>query len=140
MQSSSERLGLRERVTLISGAASGIGRAIALRLGEEGACVCILDLDGAGAERVAEEIRRAGGRAAARRVDICDAASVEGAVAEFEAECGAIDGLVNNAGWDVAGAGATWSHRLRHRRIGECAGNRAQECGCAGAGCRYLAV
>jgi 2-hydroxycyclohexanecarboxyl-CoA dehydrogenase len=102
MQSSSERLGLRERVTLISGAASGIGRAIALRLAEEGACVCILDLDGAGAERVAEEIRKAGGRAAARRVDICDAASVEGAVAEFEAECGAIDGLVNNAGWDVA--------------------------------------
>jgi 2-hydroxycyclohexanecarboxyl-CoA dehydrogenase len=94
--------GLRDRVTLITGAANGIGRAIALRLGDEGARVCILDQDGDGAESVAEEIRKRGAGAVARRVDIREGASVEQAVAEFEAECGAIEGLVNNAGWDVA--------------------------------------
>jgi 2-hydroxycyclohexanecarboxyl-CoA dehydrogenase len=94
--------GLRDSVTLVTGAASGIGRAIALRLGEEGAHVCILDLDAPGAEAVAEEIRKGGAPALARRVDITDAAEVERAVAEFESECGPIDGLVNNAGWDVA--------------------------------------
>ena len=94
--------GLRDRVTLITGAANGIGRAIALRLGDEGARVCILDQDGDGAESVAEEIRERGAEAVARRVDIRESESVEQAVAEFEAECGAIEGLVNNAGWDVA--------------------------------------
>ena len=94
--------GLRDRVTLVTGAASGIGRAIALRLGEEGATVCILDLDGDAAEAVAEEIHKGGARAVAQRVDITDAASVERSVAEFEMECGAIEGLVNNAGWDLA--------------------------------------
>ena len=94
--------GLRDRVTLITGAANGIGRAIALRLGDEGARVCILDQDGDGAESVAEEIRKRGAEAVARRVDIRESESVEQAVAEFEAECGAIEGLVNNAGWDVA--------------------------------------
>ena len=94
--------GLRDRITLVTGAASGIGRAIALRLGEEGATVCILDLDGDAAEAVAEEIRKGGARAVAQRVDITDAASVERSVAEFEKECGAIEGLVNNAGWDLA--------------------------------------
>jgi 2-hydroxycyclohexanecarboxyl-CoA dehydrogenase len=94
--------GLRDRVTLITGAANGIGRAIALRLGDEGARVCILDQDGDGADAVAQEIRKRGTEAVARRVDIRESESVEQAVAEFEAECGAIEGLVNNAGWDVA--------------------------------------
>ena len=97
-----EHRGLRDRVAIVTGAARGIGRAIALRLGEEGACVCILDLDGDGAETVAEEIQKAGSRAVARRVDITDGVAVERAVLEIEAECGPIDGLVNNAGWDVA--------------------------------------
>jgi 2-hydroxycyclohexanecarboxyl-CoA dehydrogenase len=96
--------GLRDRVTLITGAASGIGRATALRLAVEGACVGILDLDGEAAEAVADEIRKsaAGTRAFARRVDISDANAVEHAIDEFESECGPIGGLVNNAGWDVA--------------------------------------
>ncbi|MGI9431631.1 MAG: SDR family oxidoreductase [Myxococcota bacterium] len=95
--------GLADRAVLITGAASGIGRATALRLGEEGAAVLILDLDAAGAESTAEAIREAGGRAWARGADIVDAARVEEVVAAFEGEVAPIFGLVNNAGWDLAG-------------------------------------
>jgi len=95
--------GLADRAVLITGAASGIGRATALRLGDEGATVLILDLDGAGAESTAGAIREAGGRAWARGTDIADGAGVEDAVAAFEGEVGPIFGLVNNAGWDLAG-------------------------------------
>ena len=94
--------GLADRAVLITGAASGIGRATALRLGEEAARVGILDLDGDGAEAVADAIRAAGGRAGAWRVDITDAAAVEAAVAGFEKDLGPAHGLVNNAGWDLA--------------------------------------
>jgi len=94
--------GLVGRNTLITGAASGIGRATALRLGQEGAPVGILDLDGAGAERSAAEIREAGGRAVAYAVDITDLSVVEKAVEAFESEVGPIQALVNNAGWDLA--------------------------------------
>jgi len=94
--------GLSGRNTLITGAASGIGRATALRLGEEGAVVGILDLDGEGAEATAAAIRHAGGEARAYAVDISDLGAVERAVADFEAAVGPIRALVNNAGWDLA--------------------------------------
>ena len=93
---------LRDRPVLITGAASGIGRAIAERLAREGARVGILDRDGAGAEQTVQTIRAAGGVAQAATVDITDAAAVENAVTEFAREAGAIAGLVNNAGWDRA--------------------------------------
>lgn len=94
--------GLSGRRVLLTGGASGIGRAAALRLGEEGCHVGVLDLDGDGASATAETLAAAGGRASALPTDITDAAAVGEAVARFEAEAGPIDGLVNNAGWDRA--------------------------------------
>lgn len=87
---------------LVTGAASGIGRAIAVRLAEEAAIVGIFDLDGPGAQATAAAIAEAGGRSRAWEVDIADGPAVERAVAEFESELGPIAGLVNNAGWDQA--------------------------------------
>ena len=93
--------GLRDRIAVVTGGASGIGRAIALRLAEEGVQPVIFDLNDKGAEAVAEEARAAGGMAASRRCDIADYAAVQAAVQATEDEIGPIDFLVNNAGWDL---------------------------------------
>jgi 2-hydroxycyclohexanecarboxyl-CoA dehydrogenase len=87
---------------LLTGGARGIGRATALRLAEEGACVGIVDLSGEAAQQCAEEIAGRGGRAVAAQADITDANAVEAAVAAFAEAAGPITGLVNNAGWDHA--------------------------------------
>ncbi|MBW2245017.1 MAG: SDR family oxidoreductase [Deltaproteobacteria bacterium] len=94
--------GLEGLPVLVTGAASGIGRAIALRLSDEGAVVGIFDLDGSGAEVTVAAIAEAGGRGHAWQVDITDGPGVEAAVEAFEAELGPVAGLVNNAGWDEA--------------------------------------
>jgi 2-hydroxycyclohexanecarboxyl-CoA dehydrogenase len=90
--------GLSGRNVLLTGGASGIGRATAIRLAEEGCQVGILDIDEAGA---AGTIARCGGRAAFWRTDITDRGQVEAAVAAFEQQIGPIDFLANIAGWDV---------------------------------------
>ncbi len=95
--------GLRGRKTLITGAASGIGRATVQRLAAEGAVVGILDIDGDGAHRIAAELRRAGAQALSFEVDIVDASAVAAAIASFETEAGPVEALINNAGWDIAG-------------------------------------
>ncbi len=87
---------------IVTGAASGIGRAIAERLAADGAWVAIFDRSGAAAEALAGELRADGGRASAYPLDITDRAAVLRAVAAFEAEAGPAYGLVNNAGWDEA--------------------------------------
>ena len=95
--------GLREKVVIVTGGAAGIGAALCERFGEEGATVAIFDLDHAGAEKVAANIRAAGGKTKAYAVDISDRERVNAAVEEVEKEFGPIDVLVNNAGWDRAG-------------------------------------
>ena len=92
--------GLKGMNVIVTGSASGIGRAIAKRLGEEGSNVAIFDLNASGAKEVAGEITAAGGNAHAYACDITDYAAVAEAIAAFEAATGPLDGLVNNAGWD----------------------------------------
>ena len=94
--------GLVGSTVLVTGAASGIGRAVALRLGEEGAIVGVLDRAADGAVETAEAIRAAGGDAHAYGVDITESAQVEDAVGGLVERTGGVAGLVNNAGVDVA--------------------------------------
>jgi 2-hydroxycyclohexanecarboxyl-CoA dehydrogenase len=94
--------GLRDRTFLVTGAGSGIGRAIALRLADEGGRIGILDLDETGGRETADTISAAGGEARAFAVDITDYAAVEEAVTALEDSIGPVHGLVNNAGWDLA--------------------------------------
>ena len=87
------------RVALVTGAASGIGRAVAVRFAQEGARVALLDkADKAVLGRVSDEIRRAGGQAVCLATDVTDAAAVDEAVAGAAAEIGTIDIAVNAAG------------------------------------------
>ena len=90
--------GLDGKVALVTGAGSGIGRAIAERLAAEGARVVASDLVPADAEATASGI---GGDAIAVRLDVADDASIGVAVSEVTERRGPIDVLVNNAGWDV---------------------------------------
>ncbi len=90
--------GLAGKRVIVTGGASGIGRATCRRLADEGCVVGLFDRDEPGGARVAAEC--AGGAARAYAVDITDGARVEAAVAAFEADAGPIDGLANVAGWD----------------------------------------
>ncbi len=90
--------GLSGRRILLTGGASGIGRATAVRLVEEGCEVGILDIDETGA---AQTVAQCHGKAWFHRTDIAVRAEVEAAVARFEGEVGPIDFLANIAGWDL---------------------------------------
>src|SRR5208282_663144 len=88
---------LTGKVAIVTGAANGIGRAIAFRLADEGAKVALADIQLDSAEQAAAEIRRGG--TVALDVTKLDQAIV--AADRVERELGPIDILVNNAGWDV---------------------------------------
>jgi len=94
--------GLKDRNVMVTGGANGIGAAIARRLAEEGSAVAILDLDAVAGEKVAGEIKAAGGRASSHAVDISDYDAVKRAIENIESAPGPIAFLVNNAGWDRA--------------------------------------
>ena len=104
---------LSGKVAIVTGAAQGIGRAIATRLAAEGAKVAICDINEAVASQTAAEITAAGNQACAVRLDVTSLESAMAAVERVEREVGPIDILVNNAGWDklepfVESAPETW--------------------------------
>jgi len=92
---------LTGRVALVTGAASGIGRASALAFAEAGTRVALLDVDERGLAATAEKVRAAGGEALALPADVTDLDAVTGAVAATVDTFGSLDAAHNNAG--VAG-------------------------------------
>ncbi|HET6316214.1 MAG TPA: SDR family NAD(P)-dependent oxidoreductase [Chloroflexota bacterium] len=86
------------RVALVTGAARGIGAAIAERLARDGACVAVGDVDAAEAAREAERIAASAGSAFPVALDVADAASARSAVEAVLERSGRLDILVNNAG------------------------------------------
>ncbi|KPU93999.1 2-hydroxycyclohexanecarboxyl-CoA dehydrogenase [Variovorax paradoxus] len=90
-----------DKTVVVTGGGGGIGGATCRRFAREGARVAVLDLNPGAAETVAARIEAEGGRALALRCDITERASVDAAVAAVLERFGAIDVLVNNAGWDV---------------------------------------
>ena len=93
---------------LVTGAASGIGRASALALARAGAAVCASDIDGAGAEETTHQINNEGGAAIARSCDVTNPDQVRAMIEATVAAFGQLDAAVNNAG--IAGS---FEDRLR---------------------------
>src|SRR5262252_1510931 len=91
-------MSLNDRVAVITGAGSGIGRAIALAMGERGARLALVDLDAATAKDTAAVCAKAGVRTLAVQADTSRAADVDRAVAAAVKELGPLDIMVNNAG------------------------------------------
>lgn len=90
---------LRDKVAVITGGGSGMGRAASLLFAREGASVVVADVDGAAAETVAEQVTEAGGSALAVRADVSAAADVEATIAAAEERFGGLDVLYANAGY-----------------------------------------
>jgi 2-hydroxycyclohexanecarboxyl-CoA dehydrogenase len=88
------------RVAVVTGAAAGMGLAIAQRLARRGDGVALLDLDGDAADHAAADLRAAGARAVAAAVDVADRAAVDATLAAVRAELGPIEIMVTSAGID----------------------------------------
>jgi meso-butanediol dehydrogenase / (S,S)-butanediol dehydrogenase / diacetyl reductase len=89
---------LKGQIAIVTGGGRGIGRAIALELGRQGADIVIAELDQAGAKRTAEEVGALGRRSLATTTDVTSRADLRAMVDRAKAEFGRIDILINNAG------------------------------------------
>lgn len=94
---------LENRVAIVTGAAQGIGRAIADELSLAGASIAIFDLNKSSAEAAAEEINSRGGKARGYSVDVSKSSQVDEAFAKVVEDFGRLDILVNNAGVSFVG-------------------------------------
>nr|WP_213304891.1 3-hydroxybutyrate dehydrogenase [Paraburkholderia sacchari] len=92
---------LEGKTAVVTGAASGIGKEIALTLAAQGAAVAIADLNAAGAQTVADEIKRAGGKAIGIAMDVTSEQAVNEGIDQVAASFGSIDILVSNAGIQI---------------------------------------
>jgi len=106
------------KVALVTGAASGMGRATAHLFADEGARVAVTDLDAGAVQTVVDEIRGAGGEARGWVLDVADAERIRSVVAEIGRDLGGLDILVNNAGIALGGPvgaddyEAKWEHSM----------------------------
>ena len=91
---------IKDKVALVTGGSRGIGRAICVRLAEEGAKVAIADILEDEARKTADDIRAAGGQAQVVKTDVTQLDQVRACVRQVTDTWGAVDVLVNNAGWD----------------------------------------
>jgi len=92
---------LQDKIAIVTGAASGIGKEIAVVYAREGAKVAIADLNRDAAQAVADELKREGARAMAIAADVADEGQVNAAVAEVVKAWGGVDILVSNAGIQI---------------------------------------
>ena len=92
---------LKDKVAIITGAASGIGKEIAITYAREGAKVCIADLSAEAAAATSAEITAAGGTAMSVLMNVTDEAQVDAGVAQVVAAWGGVDILVSNAGIQI---------------------------------------
>src|SRR5690606_20182896 len=92
------RMSENRRTAIVTGAARGIGAAVAERLAADGLAVAVIDLDEAACADTVEKITAAGGAALAVGADVSDAGSVDAAVERIASELGAPTVVVNNAG------------------------------------------
>ena len=98
---------LKNRVALVTGAAGGIGSAVARKLAQQGAHVCLLDITST--QSLAEEIKTGGGKSLSLQADVCQPATMTMAVEKVLSECKRIDILVNVAGTVSLGAASNIS-------------------------------
>lgn len=108
---------LQQGVAVVTGAASGIGAAVAQRLAVEGMQVVVADVDATGGERTVHQIVTTGGQATFRHADVTVEADVAALIAAAESQFGGLDVVVNNAGGVSApyfpfSSPAQWQHVL----------------------------
>jgi 3-oxoacyl-[acyl-carrier protein] reductase len=89
---------LKDKIVMITGGGSGLGREMGLTFAREGATIAVNDIRPESAQNVATEIERAGGKARSFVADVSSSAAVKRMFAEFVAAFGTIDVLINNAG------------------------------------------
>src|SRR5437763_1884127 len=99
----------KEKVVLVTGASSGIGRALAVELGKRGASVGLTARRAEELLKVAEEVERAGGKALALPADVRNAAEMDGVAAKVRERWGRGDVLIANAGMSSTTAGSDLS-------------------------------
>jgi len=109
---------VKGRAVLVTGAASGMGRATAHLFAQEGASVAVTDINEAGVANVVDEIRKAGWKAEGWRLDVFDAAQIDRITKEVAVKFGRLDILINNAGFgafrriDDEGYDAVWERAI----------------------------